>query len=167
LAEVARVGKAGIVISQTVCQDGGGTALNRTEKILAWLLRVGGAVMLVALVAVFMPFEWMDSIHRQTGLGELPHVPIVGYLTRSISAFYALHGALLLFLARDVSRHLPVVRFLAVAGIVFGVLLLGLDWAVEMPALWTLGEGPWVMVLSGVVLWFTRACKRNPPSGKS
>ena len=61
--------------------------------------------MLTALGAVVMPFEWMNSIHRQVGLGELPHVPIVGYLTRSISGLYALHGALLLFLAGDVRRH--------------------------------------------------------------
>ncbi len=41
--------------------------------------------MLTALGAVVMPFDWMNVIHRQAGLGELPDVPIVGYLTRSIS----------------------------------------------------------------------------------
>jgi len=66
--------------------------------------------------AVVMPFDWMNAIHRQAELGDLPNVPIVGYLTRSISALYALHGALLVFLAGDVRRFLPVVRFLAVAG---------------------------------------------------
>lgn len=90
--------------------------MNRNERILVWLLRLGGAVMLTALGAVVMPFDWMNSIHRQVGLGELPHVPIVGYLTRSISALYALHGALLVFMAVDVRRYLPVVRFLAMAG---------------------------------------------------
>ena len=55
--------------------------------------------MLTALGAVVMPFELMNVIHQQMGLGELPHVPIVGYLTRSISALYALHGALLVFMA--------------------------------------------------------------------
>ena len=48
-----------------------------------------------------------EPIHRQVGLGELPQVPIVGYLTRSISALYALHGALLVFMAGDVRRYLP------------------------------------------------------------
>jgi hypothetical protein len=69
--------------------------------------------MLTALVAVVMPYDWMNAIHQRQGLGELPHVPIIGYLTRSISALYALHGALLVFLAGDVRRFLPVVRFLA------------------------------------------------------
>ena len=56
--------------------------MNRNERILVWLLRLGGAVMLTALVSVVMPFDWMNVIHRQAGLGELPHVPIVGYLGR-------------------------------------------------------------------------------------
>ena len=89
--------------------------MNRNEQILIWLLRLCGVVMLTALAAVVMPYEWMNVIHRQTGLGELPHVPIVGYLTRSISALYAFHGALLVFLASDVRRYLPIVRFLALA----------------------------------------------------
>jgi len=102
-----------------------------------------------------MPYAWMNVIHQQAGLGELPHVPIVGYLTRSVSAFYALHGALLVFVAGDVRRHLHVVRFLAVAGAVFGAVMLGIDCAVGMPLPWTVAEGPSVLVLSAVILWLT------------
>ncbi len=58
-------------------------AMNRNEQMLVWLLRFGGAVMLLALGAVVMPYEWMNGVHRNVGLGDLPHVPIVGYLTRS------------------------------------------------------------------------------------
>jgi hypothetical protein len=66
--------------------------MNRNEKILIWLMRLGGAVMLTALGAVVMLFDWMSMIHQELGLGELPRVPIVGYLTRSVSALCALHG---------------------------------------------------------------------------
>jgi len=135
--------------------------MNRNERILVWLLRLGGVVMLTALVPVVMPYDWMNSIHRQAGLGDLPHAPIVGYLTRSISALYALYGALLVFLAGDVRRYLPVVRFLAVAGAVFGALMLGIDYAVGMPLPWTVCEGPYVVLLSVVILWLTGA-KRFP-----
>ncbi len=127
--------------------------MNRNERILVWLLRISGVVMLTALGAVVMPFDWMNVIHQKQGLGELPHVPIVGYLTRSISALYALHGALLLFVASDLRRYLPVVRFLALAGAVFGVILLAIDSGVGLPLPWTMGEGPWVILLSGVIFW--------------
>ena len=111
--------------------------------------------MLTALGAVVMPYSWMNAIHQHTGLGELPHVPIVGYLTRSVSAFYALHGALLVFVAGDVRRYLPVVSFLAVAGAVFGAVMLGIDCAVGIPLRWTIAEGPFVVALSAVILWLT------------
>ena len=129
--------------------------MNRNERILVWLLRLGGAVMLTALGAVIMPFEWMNAIHQRLGLGELAHVPIVGYLTRSISALYALYGALLIFLAGDVRRYLPVVRFLAVAGAVFGALMIGIDYFVGLPVAWTVQEGPSVVVFGAVILWLT------------
>jgi hypothetical protein len=121
------------------------------ERILVWLLRASGAMTLTALGAVFMPNDWMNLIHQRLGMGELPHIPIVGYLTRSVSALYALHGALLIFVSLDVRRYLPVVRFLGVAGVVMGVLLFGLDRAVGMPVPWTNGEGPFVVAISVVL----------------
>jgi hypothetical protein len=130
--------------------------MNRNEKILIWLLRVSGAVMLMALGAVVMPFDWMNVIHQRMGLGELPHVPIVGYLTRSISALYAQYGALLVFIANDVRRYLPVLRFFALAGIVFGGVLLGVDCAVGMPLSWTVEEGLSTVAFGVVILWMTR-----------
>lgn len=33
---------------------------------------------LTALDAVFMPYEWMNLIHQRLGMGEVPHIPIVG-----------------------------------------------------------------------------------------
>jgi hypothetical protein len=126
--------------------------MNRTERTLVWLLRLSGVVILTALGAVVMPFEWMNVIHRQMGMGDMPQVPIVGYLTRSISALYALHGALLIFVASDVRRYLPIVRFLAVAGVVFGVVMLGIDCTVGMPLPWAVGEGTCVIILSAVIL---------------
>jgi hypothetical protein len=140
--------------------------MNRYERILIWLLRVGGVVMLTALGAVVMPYEWMNVIHQQQGLGQLPHVPIVGYLTRSVSAMYALHGALLLFIATDVRRYLPVLRFLAFAGIVFGVAMLGINYFVGMPVPWMVGEGPSVVVFNGVILWLTGR-KRFPSTASA
>ncbi len=127
--------------------------MNRNERILVWLLRITGLIMLTALGAVVMPYGWMNVIHQQQGLGELPHVPIVGYLTRSISALYALHGALLVFVSNDLRRYLSVVRFIALAGVVFRAMMLAIDWAVGVPVLWTIGEGPWVILLSAVILW--------------
>jgi hypothetical protein len=123
------------------------------EKILVGLLRICGVILLVALIPVVMPFSWMQAIHRSLGMGELPAGPIIGYLTRSLSLFYAMHGALLIFVSLDISRYLPFVKFLAVISVLFGVGLTILDSAVGMPLYWVLCEGPLVILLSMVLLW--------------
>ena len=71
----------------------------RAEKILAILLRITAGVLLLALAPVFFPQAWMAAINRAVGLGELPDTAIVGYLTRSLSAAYAFHGADALYIA--------------------------------------------------------------------
>ncbi len=134
------------------------------QRILVWLLRASGAVTLTALLAVFIPYEWMNLIHQRIGMGELPHIPIVGYLTRSLSAFYALHGALLIFVSLDIRRYLPIARFLAWAGVALGALLFGIDRAVGMPMQWTDCEGPFVVMISVVILLLASRAKPSSPT---
>jgi len=82
-----------------------------------YLLGIGS---LFALVPVFMPVSWMAGTHRWLGLGEMPTGPIVEYLARSLSAFYALVGALLAddrasYKPEAQARDIPRLRF----GLVF------------------------------------------------
>jgi hypothetical protein len=123
------------------------------EKALVWLLRISAVVPLTALVPAVMPFAWMQDIHRSLGMGELPGGPIVGYLTRSLSAMYAMHGALLCFVSWNVRRFLPLVKCLAVLAVIFGIGMCLLDLLVGMPLPWTVSEGPFIVVLGGVMLW--------------
>lgn len=134
----------------------------RVEALLRLVLRLEGSVALLALLAVVMPHAWMDATHHWLGLGPLPDAPIVGYLARSLSAFYALFGALLWWLSFDLQRHRSTIGFLAGATIGFGAILLGIDWAEGLPLAWKLFEGPWVMLLGAVIGWLARSL---PPSG--
>lgn len=129
--------------------------MNRHEKVLVLLLRFEAIVMLTALIPSIMPFEWMKDIHRYLGMGELPGGPIMGYLTRSLALMYAMFGAVLLFISLDVRRFLPVLRFIAVLGIVFGVWMTALDVAVGMPMLWIAAEGPFIVLVYCAVFWLT------------
>ena len=135
--------------------------MKRPETVLVILLRVAAVILLSALVAVVMPFPWMEDIHARLGMGELPDRPIVGYLARSCSLFYAMHGALLFFVSLDVPRFLPVIRFLGWLGVVFGVVIVPLDAAAGMPLWWTLGEGPFPLALGVAVLWLAKRCAKG------
>ncbi|HAA75417.1 TPA: hypothetical protein DCE37_09880 [Candidatus Latescibacteria bacterium] len=52
---------------------------------LIWLLRIIGTTSALAILAVVMPYEWMNAIHVWLGMGTLPTEPIVGYLARPLS----------------------------------------------------------------------------------
>ena len=126
--------------------------MTRADKALVLLLRFVGVGSLFALVAVFMPFSWMVATHRWLGLGEMPTGPVVEYLARSLSAFYALFGAICLVLASDPERYRPLVRFLALAVVLMSLVVLGVDLAAGMPWWWSASEGPGGVVF-GVLLF--------------
>ena len=127
--------------------------MHHPERTLVLLLRISAVVLLIAVIPAVMSFSWMIAIYRHLGMGELPEGPIMGYLTRSLSAVYAMHGALVLFVSFDVRRYLPVVKCLALLSVVLGAGLLILDVVVGMPLFWIVCEGPVIIVFYGVLLW--------------
>jgi len=130
--------------------------VSRAERGLVWLLRLQGIMLLLALPAVFLPFSWMAAVHSWLGLGDLPRTPLIEYLARSLSGMYAFWGPVYLFLAGDVRRYLPLIRFVAALQIVFGVGMLLLDFTVGLLLPWIVSEGPVIAALSLAVLWLAR-----------
>jgi len=116
--------------------------MTKSDKVLVILLHFLGVSGLVALVAVFMPVSWMVATHRWLGLGEMSVALVVEYLARSLSAFYALFGVLLLVVASDLERYRPLVRFLAAAVVLMSVVFTGIDLAAGLPWWWTTFERP-------------------------
>ena len=134
--------------------------MTKSDKVLVFLLRyLGGIPGLLALVPVFMPFSWMVATHRWLGLGEMPTAPVVEYLARSVSAFYALFGALCLVVASDLERYRPLVRFLGMAFALMGLVLLGVDLTAGMPWWWSAFEGP-PGVLFGALIYILARLNR-------
>jgi len=106
-----------------------------------------------------MPYTWMDATHRWLGMGALPAEPIVGYLARSLSLFYALLGGLLWTCSFDLHRHQTVLCYLGAAFIVFGLVIWGTDFVEGMPRFWKRGEGPIVIVAGSLMLGLTTRMK--------
>jgi hypothetical protein len=125
------------------------------RRLLAWVLRITGAVMLCALVFVFCPFGWMQAIHGRLGMSELAYTPLLSYLIRTLSALYATMGALCLFISRDVDRYRPLILFLAWIGILTGVGVTILDAVLHLPLFWTATEGPFTAALGLILIALT------------
>lgn len=130
---------------------------------LKTLLRLLGTASLTAIVFVAAPHEWMRSIHAWLGMGELPEAPVVWYLARSTSAFYALTGGLFWVVSFDLERHRRVLLYLGAAVALLGVALTIIDWAENLPLFWKIWEGPFVTVF-GVTVWLlSRGLPRSAP----
>jgi hypothetical protein len=121
--------------------------------LLRYFLGIPG---LFALVAVFMPQSWMAATHRWLGLGEMPTGPVVEYLARSLSATYAVFGALGLVVAADLDRYRPLVRFLGVAFALLGFVLLGVDVTAGLPWWWIAVEGPALIGVGTLMVFLAR-----------
>jgi hypothetical protein len=127
------------------------------SRALGILLRVFGGVTLLATPFVFVPWTWMNAIHEGLlGMGRLPDQPIVGYLARSTSAFYAMMGGLFVLMSFDVQRYRPAIGYLLGVSVAFGVVIFGVDIAEGMPLYWRAAEGPMVVILSALMLWLWR-----------
>lgn len=104
----------------------------------------------------FMPHSWMSTVHEQFGLGPLPELPIIGYLTRSVSALYAFYGVITLWVSRDVRRYGPLIDLLGLGNVLFGGFMLLLDRVVTMPRFWILIEGPFIIACGSAILLLRR-----------
>lgn len=116
-----------------------------------WMLRLIGAIICLSFFAIFLPSQWMNTIHEWVGLGQLPKAPIVEYLARTISAMYFAHGLVILFVSFDVRRYWMFVGLIGIINIMLGSTFLLTDLKAEMPWVWTISEGP-PIILGGIIL---------------
>lgn len=106
---------------------------------------------MLSVVAVVMPYVWIEWAHSRVGLGDFPAAPIAVYLARSSSALYALHGLFLLFISREVVRYAPLIRFMGLTAVGHGLLVMLIDTWAGLPLWWILLEGP-AFSLTGIVI---------------
>jgi hypothetical protein len=129
------------------------------DRTLRWLLRFCGGMMLLALPAVFFSQGAMDAVHQSVGLGKLPEGPIVLYLARALSVFYAGFGMLTLLISSDTERYRPIITWWGLVSIVLGGLLVGIEWSAGLPSAWVGAEFVASIVAGAAVLMLQRASR--------
>lgn len=122
------------------------------ERVLKWFLRVSGIIILLAVIPVFAPTDWLAGWHERLGLGPLPKGAIVEYLMRSLSGFYAMYGGLLLVLSCDPRKYSGAIAYTALASVAFGGAMIWVDHHAGLPLAWVLSEGPSAILLGIVIL---------------
>jgi len=122
-------------------------------RLLAALLRLEGAIEVLAFVAVVMPHAWMADTHRWLGMGELTAFPLLDYMIRSVSLLYGLHGVLLLLLATDVTLFRLLITYTAASYLLAAVAFTAIDIRNSMPWWWSVSEVGSVFSLALVLFW--------------
>ncbi len=133
----------------------------KAQKILKWILLIGGGLAATAVVPMAMPTDWMEAVNDWLGLGPFHRSPLTEYLTRSLSALYALNGLLAVYLSRQVARYADLLVFYGWLTVGVAVALTAIDFAAGMPASWRWGEGPPMIVLGGVIVWLARSSRQD------
>jgi len=108
-------------------------------------------MLITAFIAVVLPYETMARIHYMMGLGNLPQIPILDYLARSVSFFYGMHGVIILYISFNLMRYLQFLKLFCYLGFAFGIAIFFIDITAPMPTYWSFGEGPFIMSLNMVV----------------
>jgi hypothetical protein len=136
--------------------------MNKQQKIVSWILRIIGFFGMLATGAMLMPFSWMLAIHEHLGLGKMPQEPVVQYLARSLSAFYAMVGVMFWYVSFRVPQYWDFVRLVAILFIVFGGVLWWVDVKSQMPLLWTLQEAPPAILVGLWMLYLHHTGSESP-----
>ena len=130
------------------------------ERLLVWLLRLAGAVEILAFIAVVMPRSWMEIAHAWIGLGEMPQGPLLMFMIRQASYTYGVHGLSLWLIATDVDRFRPFIVFNAIAFLVAAPVFFLIDFTSGMPWWWAVSD-PASCAVFGAALFFL---SRRPSS---
>lgn len=123
------------------------------DRHIILFLRSIGAISLLAFLAAVMPESWMAETAKFLGIDPFPFSPLTFYLARNLSLLYGFVGALLLLVSCDLDRYRPLVWYVAMGTILFGVLQLIVDSMSGLPAWWTLGESISTM-FGGLLLYW-------------
>ena len=123
------------------------------EGIQKLLLRLAGALEILAFIAVVMPRSWMEISHEWLGLGLMPQGSVLMFLIRQASYTYGMHGISLWILATDVKRFRPLIILNGIAYLLAGPVFWTIDYTTGMPLWWAIEDSVGCGLLGAALLW--------------
>ena len=130
------------------------------KRLQVWLLRLAGAVEIVAFISVVMPRSWMEISHEWLGMGAMPDGPLVMFMIRQASYAYGMHGISLWLIASDVDRFRPLVIFNGIAFLLAAPVFFLIDYTSGVPFWWTIGDTLACAFFGSALLWLSVSDER-------
>ncbi len=123
------------------------------QRLQSWLLRLAGAVEILAFIAVVMPRSWMEASHTWLGLGEMPGGAVTMFMIRQASYAYGMHGISLWVLAWDVNRFRPLVILNGISFLLAAPVFFVIDYTSGMPPWWMAADTLGCAFFGAALLW--------------
>ena len=109
----------------------------KSDKALVWIMRIMGGSMMFAIIAVFMPDNWLKLAVGEVD-SKVPVGPLIESLARGWSAFYFMLGGLIWLFSTDLARYLPAIRWTAWCyTLLNGIFICALGWLYLTVADWS------------------------------
>ncbi len=131
------------------------------KLVQAWLLRLAGAVEILAFISVVMPRSWMETSHAWLGLGEMPGGPIIMFMIRQSSYTYGMHGISLWVLASDVDRFRPLIILNGISFLLAAPVFFSIDYTAGLPMWWTVFDTLGCAFFGAALLLLDRIISRS------
>ncbi|HEX8774131.1 MAG TPA: hypothetical protein VF735_11015 [Pyrinomonadaceae bacterium] len=132
-----------------------------SQRFQSWLLRVAGAVEILAFVAVAMPRSWMEVSHAWLGMGEMPGGAVTMFMIRQASYTYGMHGISLWVLASDPDRFRPLLILNGISFLLAAPVFFVIDHTSGMPLWWTVADTFGCAFFGAALLWLNLGAKRS------
>jgi hypothetical protein len=121
------------------------------RRLQGLVLRLVGAVEVLAFGAVVLPYDWMQVGYAWLDRGEMPSGPVFDSVMRQVSFSYGMHGVGMWVIASDVARYRPMVVLAAIGYLAAGPAFLLIDFIVDMPGSWLAGNGGSCLLIGGLL----------------
>lgn len=131
------------------------------QLLLIWLMRVAGAVEILAFFAVIMPRSWMEVSHVWLGLGDMPQSAVLMFMIRQASYVYGMHGVTLWVLSSDVTRFRPLIILNGISFLLAAPIFFIIDYTSGMPLFWTLSDSFACGFFGVALLFLNKGTERN------
>jgi hypothetical protein len=131
-----------------------------SQRLQSWLLRVAGAVEILAFIAVVMPRSWMEVSHAWLGMGEMPGGALTMFMIRQASYTYGMHGISLWILATDPDRFRPLLILNGISFLLAAPVFFVIDHTSGMPLWWTVSDSLGCAFFGAALLWLNLWAKR-------
>ena len=138
------------------------------KALKAVLIIVGLLTLITSVIGVFLPWTMLTTVWEKLGIEAAAETEgsLLVYMTRALCMVMAWAGVLFLMGAKNVEKHLCMIRVLAVASVCVGITCIVVGIRIGIPAMAYLGDGLFCLIAGGLIWTLSSSARAKPEPAK-